>query len=113
MLRSVIRRCGSIRSAAKSRRCEVVRGVVERRAGAVRGAVHQTTAERLVVDGRASGKNSMVWRRGSGALGRSLVLAFDLRSRVGGTERRARVDGSHRHSSWSFIIIIIIIIIII
>ena len=54
MLRSVIRRCASIRSAAKSRRCEVVRGVVERRAGAVRGAVLQTTtAERLVVDGRA------------------------------------------------------------
>jgi len=69
----------------------------------VRGAVHQTTtAERLVVDGRASEMNSMVWRRGSGVLGRSLVLAFDLRSRVGGTERRARVDGSHRHSSWSF-----------
>jgi len=93
VLRSVIRWCASIRSAAKSRRCEVVRGVVERRAGAVRGAVLQTTtAERLVVDGRASGLNSMVWRRGSGALGRSLVLAFDLRSRVGGTEQRSSVD---------------------
>ena len=103
VLRSVIRRCASIHSAAKSRRCEVVRGVVERRAGAVRGAVHQTTtAKRLVVDGRASGKNSMMWRRGSGALGRSLVLAFDLRSRFGGTKRRAHVDGSHRHSSWGW-----------
>jgi len=103
VLRSVIRRCVLIRSAARSRRCEVVRGVVERRAGDVRGAVHQTTtAERLVVDGRAPGKNSMVWRRGSRALGRSLVLAFDLRSRVGGTERRARVDGSHRHSRQSY-----------
>jgi len=103
VLRSVIRRCASIRSAAKSRRCEVVRGVVERRAGAARGAVHQTTtAERLLVDGRASGMNSMVRRRGSGALSRILVLAFDLRSRVGSTERRARVDGSHRHSSWIF-----------
>ena len=38
VLRSVIRRCASIRSAAKSRRCEVVRGVIERRAGAARGA---------------------------------------------------------------------------
>jgi len=53
VLRSVIRWCASIRSAAKSRRGEVVRGVVERRAGAVPGAVLQTTtAERLVVDGR-------------------------------------------------------------
>ena len=103
MLRCVIWQCASVRSAAKSRRSEVIRGVVERRTGAVRGAVHQTTtAERLVVDGRASGMNSMVWRRGSGALGQILVLAFDLRSPVGGTERRAHVDGSHRHSSWGW-----------
>ena len=82
--------CGSCLCAATSLMYEAVRGVVGRSSSAVRSAGFQPMeAEGLVVDDDASMSSSALWRRGTWALGRRLVLALVVGARVGGAGPRS------------------------